>query len=61
MDRYAPLDRTPGRPMDTDLDLLSMWDLTGSVVKSTEDIDAETMQSLRTLHPEKNYEQLITN
>jgi len=53
IDRYAPLDRTPRRPMDIDSGPLSMWDLTDLVVESTEDVDAETMQRLRTLYPEK--------
>lgn len=39
--------------MDIDSGPLSMWDLTDLVVESTEDVDAETMQRLRTLYPEK--------
>jgi len=59
VERYAPLDGMPGRPSDIYAGPLRMWDLAGPVIKSADDVDAETMQNLRILHPDKNDEQLI--
>ncbi|KAF8250426.1 Pkinase-domain-containing protein, partial [Wilcoxina mikolae CBS 423.85] len=59
--KYEPRSRdgTRGRASDINPGPLNMYDVVDPVITSANDVDAETMQNLRTLHPDKSDEQII--
>ena len=58
--RYAPQDRLPGRPRDIYSAPLTLWDVEAPLVQSRQEIDRETMQNLKVLHPGKSEEQIVS-
>jgi serine/threonine-protein kinase HSL1 (negative regulator of Swe1 kinase) len=57
--KYAPRDGLPGRPLDIISGPVSMWDVEVPLIKSADEVDAETMRNMLTLHPEYTEEDVI--
>jgi serine/threonine protein kinase len=56
---YAPRDGLPGRPLDIISGPVSMWDVEVPLIKSAEEVDAETLRNFLTLHPENTEDDVI--